>query len=173
MEITLQSIEAAAKEYASARDALSEVVESVEAEISGVKRRYMNRIKTACTAAAEKESALRNQISSSPKLFEKPRTVVLHGIRVGYRKGTGSIVFDDEATVIDLIEKRLKDQADVLIKTTKELRLKAVGVLEVSDLKRIGCQVESTDDQVVCKAVDSEVEKLVKALLKGAQEEGQ
>jgi hypothetical protein len=56
-------------------------------------------------------------------------------------------------------------QDDLLIKITKKPIAKALADLDVSDLKRIGCRVEATGDIVVIASTDSEVDKLVKALL--------
>ena len=48
--------------------------------------------------------SLRALIEESPELFEKPRSVVLHGIKLGYQKGKGGIVWDDadRSQVIDV-----------------------------------------------------------------------
>lgn len=99
-------------------------------------------------------------------MFDTPRTVVFYGIKVGLQKGKGAIEWDDDAQVVKLIEKHFPEQADVLIKTTKKPVKKALAQLTVAELKKLGIVVEETGDQVVIKSTDSEIDKLVNALLK-------
>jgi hypothetical protein len=49
----------------------------------------------------------------------------------------------------------------------------ALRALSTAELQRIGCTVSGTGDQIVAAPVDSEVDKLVDALLKGAAEDEQ
>ena len=58
-----------------------------------------------------------------------------------------------------------------MINVTETPIKKAIEQLSVSDLKKIGCLVTDAQDEVVIKATDTEVDKLVTALLKGATEE--
>ena len=90
---------------------------------------------------------------------------------MGFRKGTGGIDWSDDDQTVKLIEKHFpKTQAELLIKTTKKPIKKALADLDVADLKRIGCTVESTGDVVFIKPADSTVDKHVNALLKEAME---
>jgi hypothetical protein len=74
--------------------------------------------------------------------------------------------------VVTLIEKSFpKAQADLLIKTTKKPIKKALEDLDVGALKRIGCRVVETGDEIVIKPADSEVDKIVTALLADAIDE--
>lgn len=171
--MTIAEIEAKAKSLASARQMLSGFVTSLNEEIEDAKRRYLHHIKNAVNRAAQRHEELRDAIEASPELFESPRTVVLHGIKLGYRKGAGGIDWDDDERTADLIKKHLPKQFDVLVKTTRKPQKKALSSLDVADLKRIGCTVEGTSDVVVIKATDSEVDKIVTALLKGAVDEAQ
>ena len=169
--ITLTDIEAAATAYDVARCDLADTVRELEDQIAKIKAPYMKVIRREVAKAAEKRAALHWLIELAPGLFEKPRTQVFAGIKVGYRKGSGGIDWEDDARTVALIRKNFpKAQADLLIKTTEKPIAKALQDLDVSELKRIGCTVESTGDVVVIKPADSEVEKLVNALLKDATE---
>ena len=86
-------------------------------------------------------------------------------------KGKGKICIDDPAMAIKLIRKHFPEQADVLIKTEEKPVAKAIGQLTVPELKRIGGTVEEAGDQVVIKPTDSEVDKLISALIADATEE--
>jgi len=170
---SLSDIERLTKSYADARDDLGRQVTRLNFSIEAIKRDNLPAIKKLVNRAAEREASLRAAIEGAPGLFVQPRTVIFHGIKCGYRKGSGGIAWDDDDKVVELIEKLFKDQEqrDLLIKTTKRPIKKALQQLDVADLKKIGCTVEETGDQVFVKAVDSAVDKLVNALLKDAVEE--
>lgn len=167
----LTDIEKHAKAYADARAGLTEIVATLNGGIESLKRTHMPALKRAVARVAERHDQLKAAIDLNPQLFVRPRTVVMHGVKLGYGKGKGGISFDDAEQVVRLIKKHLPEQADVLI-NTKETPVKdALGQLAAADLKKIGCTVKNTGDQVVIKPADSEVDKLVDKLVKGATEE--
>jgi hypothetical protein len=166
---TLAEIEQHTKAFADARDVLSARVQDLEAELESIKRRRLRGIKHAVRAAQEARDRLHAAIEAAPELFVKPRTLVISGIRVGIQKGKGQIVFDDPEQVVRLIRKHLPEQADALVAVKETPVKKALSNLSVAELKRIGVTVEETGDQVVIKPTDSEVDKLVAALLKEAE----
>lgn len=92
-------------------------------------------------------------------------------MKVGYQKGKGTISFEDADSVVARIKKHLPDQADVLIKLKETPVKDALAQLSAADLKKIGVTVSEAGDQVVIKPVDSEVDKMVDALLKDVGEE--
>lgn len=158
-------IDSITKEYAAARKVLSVRVQDLEDEIAQLKRRHLPGIKKAVEVAKTYQARLAAAIEESPELFVKPRTVVFYGIKVGLEKGKGKIEIEDSDQVVKLIEKHFPDQADVLIKTSKKPVKKALAQLTVAELKKLGITVEETGDQIVIKPTDSEVDKLVSALL--------
>jgi hypothetical protein len=170
--ISLGQIERATTDFAAVRTNLKDVVTDMEQELDKIRVKYLKRIRQHVALCADKQAALSKLIELAPGLFEKPRTHTFMGIKVGLRKGSGGIDWEDDAKVVALIRKNFKkDQADLLIKTTEKPIAKALQDLDVSELKKIGCTVESTGDVVVIKPVDGEVDKLVNALLKDATEE--
>lgn len=169
--MSLDPIDAKARVYAEARDRLAASVGELNLAIDALKRQQLPVIKRHLRRAFELESELRGLVEANPHLFVKPRTVVLHGVKVGFQKGAGGITFDDPQHVCKLIEKKLPDLADVLIKNDPKPIKKALQQLSVQQLKAIGCEVEEAGDRVVVKAVDSAVDKLVTALLKSIADE--
>lgn len=168
---SLGSIEALTNKYAKARQALADAVTELNQKIEALKRQHLSHLKSLVADAADAHATLSHAVQSSPSLFEKPKTQTFAGIKVGFRKGTGGIDWDDDAKVVALIEKHFpKAQAELLIKTTKKPIAKALADLDVADLKRIGCRVESTGEVVFIKPTDSAVDKIVNALLKEATE---
>jgi hypothetical protein len=170
-EVSLGTIEGAAKGYAAERGDLAEMVRELTEEIEGLKRAALPRIKRAVGRTAERHSDLKGLLERAPWLFVKPRTVIFHGIKVGFEKGKGKIEFEDEQRVIKLIRSKLPEQAEGLIGTDEYVRKSGLKGLSVAELKAIGCTVEESGDQVVIKAADGDVDKVVNALLKEATEE--
>ncbi len=162
---SLAEIEKLTREYADARAALSEKVMVINDEMQTIARRNLAGVKTAVNKVKEKESVLSAAIEASPGLFEKPRTVIFHGIKIGLQKGKGKISIADEEKTIALIRKHFPDAADAYIKSEESLVKKAIENLSVAELKKIGCTVEESGDQVVIKATDSQVDKIVAKLL--------
>lgn len=167
---TLTDIEQQTRAYATARDVLTERVQILEAEIEASKRRRLHGIKEAVRKIKDIEAALHNSIESAPELFVKPRTIVISGIRIGMAKGKGKIEFENPEQVVRLIRRHFPDQADTLVAVKETPVKKALANLAVAELKRIGVTVEQTNDEVVIKPTDSQVDKLVSALLKEAQQ---
>lgn len=151
---------------AKARATVAERVTALQAEIATAKARKLPGIKLAVAAAKEAESKLEAAILAAPaNLFAEPRTIVVHGMRVGFAKGRGKIEWADEQSVVAKIEELFPKQAKVLIKTVKSVRKKALGALKADELKRLGCVVREAGDHVYIEPVADQVEKLVSRLL--------
>jgi hypothetical protein len=165
--MNIEDIERLTKEFADARDRLASTVGGLEEKRESLERQYLPAIKVQVRKAKERQAELREAIEESSDLFRRPRAVIMHGIRVGYEKGKGKIGWEDTEQVVRLIEKHFPEQAEVLIQTKKKPLKKALSTLSVAELKRIGVTVEDTGDVVVIRPVDSEVDKIVAALLKG------
>lgn len=170
-EVTMQQIELAAKAYADTRGALAAVVAALQDEIDQVKKKYLRSIRDKVAKAAERHAELRELIDEGSALFEKPRTRVLHGVKVGYGKGKGKVTFADGDKVCSLIRKHLEDQVDLLIITSEKPNKEALAMLDGAVLKKLGVEVTGTGDAIVIKDAAGEVDKLVEALLEGATEE--
>lgn len=163
---TLAEIEKLTKEYAEWREQLSDAVRSLEEEIGAARRKHITLIKRKVEAVAERQAVLKAAIEESKDLFKKPRTVIIHGIKVGLQKSKGEMKWIDAQQVIRLIRKHFPDQAETLIKTTETPVKAALLQISAADLKRIGVTVEDDGDVVVIKSTDSEIDKFVEALLK-------
>lgn len=167
---TLSDIEPAARAYADARVKMAAIVTELNAGIDALRREHMPALKRAIARAAERHDQLKQIIEAHPALFERPRTVIYHGIKLGYAKGKGGISFDDPAQVVKLIARHFPGQAEVLITTVQRPAKEALAQLSAADLKKLGCSVSDAGDAVVIRPADSEVDKLVDALIKGATE---
>lgn len=167
----LTDIERQAKKYADAREHLAGIVAGMNEGIETIKRDNMKRLKKAVAEAAEQHEALKALIEATPAAFIKPRSVVLHGIKLGYQKGKGKIEWADADQVVRLIKKHFPEQADVLIATSERPAKEALAQLTAAELKKVGISVTDGGDAVFIKPADSAVDKMVDALLKDATAE--
>lgn len=168
---TMNEIEARAAASAKARDKLRDLCAALDDGIKALQKDHLPGIRRAVARASEAEAELKALIGSVPELFQKPKTVTLHGLRLGYMKGKGGIAWDDGDAVVAAILKHLPDQAEDLIRWTGKPLKEALNQLDVAMLKKISCRVVDTGEQVFIKAVDGAVDKMVEALLKDAAEE--
>lgn len=171
MSNELDPIDKAAKALRQARDKLTERATFLHDQIEAAKRASMRGLRNSVGEVAEAQAALVAAIEGAPDLFIRPKSIVLHGVKLGYQKGKGKIDWEDDAQVVKLIRKHLPENFDVLVKTTEEPVRGALANLTVAELKKIGITVEGTGDVVFARDTTATVDKLVKAFLKGADEE--
>ena len=167
----MDQIERLAMAYATKRDALREKVDEAQAELDAVKRKHRVVLRRRVDAAVNAKAELQAAVESSAPLFVKPRTRLLSGIKVGWRKRPGRIEIEDEAVTIEAIRRKLgEDAAERLIQVRERLNRRGLRDLPARELMRIGAvAVEDTDEPVVIPA-DSEIDKLVDALMDGAEQ---
>jgi hypothetical protein len=163
---TLGEIELLTKDYSDSYSKLSDKVQELNDEIEASKRRHMRYIKTFAEEALERKSKLSNAIEESKDLFTQPKSIVIHGMKVGLQKGKGKITIPDEEKTILLIKKVLPEQADILIKTEEKLVKPALNNLTAGDLKKVGLNLVESTDEVMIKPTGSDIDKIVNALLK-------
>jgi len=167
---SLGEIERLTKGFAEGRNELSARVRALEEEIQAVKKRHISGIKKVVALVMERQHALKAALEESRDLFVKPKTKILHGIKIGFQKAKGRISWTDDEQVVKLIKKHFPDQQDILIKTVEKPVKDALQQLTAAELKKLGVTVEETGDQVFIKSTDSEVDKFVDALLKDDEE---
>ena len=169
--MSLDYIENLTKEHAADRDVVAERVQLLHAEMGAVKKRRLAGIKSAVSKARDSKLRLASAIEHEKRAFDKPRTRVFHGIKVGLQKAKGKLQFLDATKVVELIKKHFADQVDVLIKKTEKPRKAALTRLPATDLKKLGCSIADTGDEVVIEPINTEIDELVEALLKDGSEE--
>ena len=169
--MSLQIIEYTIRQFADARRDLSARLQALNDEIAKAKRKAFPGLRQAVDVAAVLQRTLRDIITENAGLFEKPRTQIFHGVKVGYRKMKGEITWEDNEQVVKLIRKHCPERFDSLVKTVETPLKDALAQLPAADLKKLGVTVENDSDEVFIKCTDSEIDKAVNALLKDAVEE--
>jgi hypothetical protein len=170
--MTLPEIDVLTRDYAAARSDLSELVADLNFEVEAAKRRRLVRLRNLVGIAAEKQNTLTAALEESKHLFERPRTLVLHGIKVGWAKAKGGLEIDDPERTVELILMHYsRADAEALLHITRRPDKDAIAKLSVGELRKLAVEVTEDGDRVVIKPTDSEVDKIVTALLKDATEE--
>jgi len=164
--MSLEHIQQLTEAYADHYRFLNGLIRKMQEVIDDHKRSHMPAIINTVEKATEAKMALYEAIKQHPELFNKPKTQTFSGIKVGITKQKGKVTFDDEAKVIDRIEKKLpEDQAELLIRVSKNVQKQAVYDLLAADLKRLGISISDDENSVVIKPTDGDIDKIVSALL--------
>jgi hypothetical protein len=164
-DMNLTDIEKLTKDYSDERTRLADRIRYLEDEINTLKRKRLPGIKNAVQNVVEKQEDLKSALEDSRPLFVRPKTVVFHGVKVGFQKSKGKLSWNDDAQGLKLIRKHFPDQEDILIKKTERPSKDALLNLSAENLKKIGVTISDTGDVVVIKSTDSEIDKFVEALL--------
>jgi len=168
----LQTINALAAILAAKRAKLAAIQTDMDEAARAVTRAHRVALRDAFNVLAEAQKALFNEVSAHPELFEKPRTITLHGYKIGYQKGKGKIVIADEPRTVALIKKYFEAAvADTLIKVNETVVKNALGNLTATDMKRLGIDITEAADEVVLKPVDGALDKLLERQLEEATRE--
>lgn len=170
MSHTLEVIEQKALLLSMARSRLGDLVQQLNAELEVLKGEQMPAIRVAIAQALVAWKTLDVGIQASPDLFVRPRTVAAHGITFGLAKSKGSLEIPDPDKTVALIRRHFPEQAAVLIQTKEMPVKKALEQMTAAELKRLSVQVGEGQGQVVIRPAASDVDKLVRALVRSEAE---
>lgn len=169
---TLKQIDDLAAAYSANLEALAGVRGALEDERRALLKKHRARLVKLAENAKSVRADLAAALAASPDLFVKPRTVILHGLKLGFQKSKGRIEWDSEAAVIARIKKILpEDQAELLIRVKESVHKPGVYDLIASDLKRLGIRIEGDGDEVLIKGALSDLDKWLEAILADEPEE--
>ena len=164
----LNQFDRAARAYSEARAAADDIVAPLNAALDALKRDHVPALRLAIGRATECLDVPKRLIAEHPEIFVKPKTQVLHGLRIGFMKERDVVVVHNEDATIEMIEAALPDKAAVLIGTEKALRKTALATLTDDELVMIGAARKPGDDVPFIAPVDSEVEKFVSKMVGAA-----
>lgn len=161
----MDEIEQRAKMLASARAELGERVGRIREEQESIKRKLLTGVRNALARSRDAYDALHEAVEGAPALFEKPKTRTLHGVRVGFMKQRGKLLWEDDRTLVDALRKVLGDEAESYIRTTEKPIAARLQDLPARDLRRLGVTVTDDTDVVVIKTADDALDKFIDALI--------
>lgn len=169
----LKTIERAARTYAEARAGLSEALTALKVELDGVHRDRLPTIRELLAEAQSKRSELAVLLGKARALFEKPKTRVMAGIKLGFQKQRGRVeIADEEKTVARIRALLPADQAELLVRVRENVHKPAVYDLTAADLKRLGIAVTDDIEVMVLKPSDDALDRLLAELLPDTEETG-
>lgn len=173
MTVTITEIRAAAQRLADAHRESVSRAKAVEGAISAAIPPIYEQHRAGLDTAAEEEAAakadLQRLVDAAPQLFSKPRSIAVDGVKCGYRKGEDTLDWDDEAAVITRLRALdLLALNPVLVRTEESINVAALAELDGNELRRAGVRRIPGVDQSFISFTDSDVEKMVKAILADA-----
>ena len=168
---SLADIERLAAAYARALADVERRKGELETEIAALKRRHKRGLDSLMNLARATRAELKAAVEAAPELFRRPKTRVLHDIRVGWVKGKGKLCFANPAAVVAAIRRLFPDRAPALVKVTEAPVRAALARLPAADLKRLGISVEDTAEAPVAEATKSDIEKWINARMAGPDED--
>lgn len=160
----LAEIDTHASWFADESGKLETMVDDLQADLEKVKSKHLNALKRQAGVVARANATLISAVEANPGLFEKPRTLVLHGIKVGLGNSKGRVEWDDDETVVRLVRKFFADDADLLLQETVTPKKDALRTLPAGDLAKLGCRIVGAGDQVIVRREAGDVEKLIERL---------
>ena len=163
--LTLNQIEPLCASYDLECVKLEDMIGGLEADLEAVKQKHLAALKRQARVVANREAELHSAVEVSAGLFTKPRTHIMHGTKVGMASSIGSVVFEDEAQVVKLVEKHFKNRFDELVKTEHTPRKDSLRQLTMAELAKLGCAVDGAGEVVIVKRVAGDVEKLINKLI--------
>ena len=165
LQTPLEQIEEAARFYADARGKLQAEVDRLNLAIKAVQAQHRSQLIALLDQAANARTGLESLLKEHPAQFEKPKTRQMHGIKCGFRKLPGRIEYaDNEAKVIERIREQLRGKAKHLIQVKESLRKEQLAELSAAELASIGASLIDCGDEVVIKAIDTDLDRLIKSL---------
>ena len=162
----MEQIERDTRLYADAKRELNRIMAEVMTETEALKKKYTGQIRRALARVTERHEDLYREIAENKDLFVKPRTQTFDGINVGLKKGKGRLEIADEDKAIAIIEDDFPKLAKLLVKTEKSLLKDLVKKQDPEFLAAIGGAIVGQEDYVVIEDVDTQIEKVLTALLK-------
>lgn len=168
----MTTIEQQTHAYAEARATLKGRVQALQMQIDRLRNEHINGIRAAVRQCADTHGSLKASLDEAAHLFEKPKTRTFAGVKVGFVKQRGKVEIADEEKTVKRIRALLpEEQAELLIRVRESVHKPAVYDLTAGDLKRLGIAITDDEEVLVIKPVDTEVDKLVDALLAGIEDE--
>jgi hypothetical protein len=170
--ITFAEIEVACEDHRRDRDALAAQLQALEESVAALRNAALPGLRRQLTATADSRSRLATLVERAPALFAKPKTRVVHGIKVGFVKTRDALKYPEDEALVAAIRAKLPAQAETLIRVVETPVKDGLKVLDDVTLRGLGVLVKRGSDEVVVAPVDGELDKLVDQLLGKLDQDG-
>lgn len=165
-EVTFATLETSSRDYDQEAVRIEEMVAALETDLEAVKQKHLPGLKRQAAGVARREAELASLIESAPGLFIKPRTVTLHGVKIGYTVSNGKLMWDcEDATLLARIRQEFGRSAGQYIHTKETPNKDTLKDVEAATMKKLGLRIDGAGDIVILKRVAGDVEKLIDKLI--------
>lgn len=162
---TLQDIEKSCTKLSKARTALALKLANLNAEVDGVRQKHIAGIRSGMERVEQLTAETRALVEGAPNLFEKPKSTVLAGIKVGFQQGKERVEIPDVERTLARIEQLLPDSVGDYVQVERSPIRAALKQLPAAMLKRLHVTVVPGTDDPFVKPQDTDVEKLYQRLV--------
>lgn len=176
----LTKIDSRAARYSSARSKLSRRYAAFLDKLQKLQAKHLPKIKAALDEAANVQSQLETAIAAAPELFTEPRTLTLHGIRLGFMDGQASVKLPrgkaDMDAIVSAIRERFTPEEIATLKLiervsvdapNKDALLAIYGAEPTSKRAQTltGVEYTAAGDRVFIKPADHALDRVITKLL--------
>ena len=169
MSDALEEVEKLADSYAEARGRMADLVAAIRAEQREVLLAHIEELRRLASETSTKRDVLDDALGEHKALFsggkDSPRTRSIRGVKIGWRKKPGKLVWASAVEVVARIRQHLPRQAPALIQVTEAPVRAALKHLPVADLARIGVTLEADVDEVVIAPAKDDLDQIVAAFM--------
>lgn len=162
----LKELDSLANKYAHAHEELFLLLREYKKSVDAIHSAYFPQLRKAADVVKVAEAKLKLGVEDSRDLFVDPRSMMLWGVKFGFRKQKGKIVWDDPDEVVERLRKQFAADAEQYIRTTFRPDSAALNRLPVGDLRKLGVRVVEDTDAVFVTPARTHVDKEVEALLR-------
>lgn len=167
----IQQLERRVQDYADTLAEYNTLTAQVRDEIKQVTARHLAAIRRLFNGLQDQQADICAEIKAHPEWFQRPKTRVIHGIKLGLRKRKGRLVIRAAARTVQRIKELYEDDIGVLIKTTETPLKSGLEKLSARELKRLGVEVTDDSDDVVFVSTIDEIDNLIDFLIAEAGHE--
>jgi len=162
----LEIITELARKYKLAYEALHSETQSLIDELTLVKEEHFSKIYRQLKQVQKIKRQLITALDDNHQLFVKPKSLVLHEVRLGFKVSKEDYVFDDEVAVIEAIKDQFPPNAvQALVGSREYLRKSALADLTSEDLQAIGVEKVEASDEAFVRPEKTLDEKFINSLL--------
>lgn len=166
-ETALACIQDLAELLAESDAALAAAVAACDAETRAVMKRHLDTIQLRAEAVAEAKRELLAEIDINRSLFDRPKSRVLSGVKLGLRKDADTLDLGgkDEA-LIARIRNQMPNLVPTLIREKSELVKNAIKALSSKDLQKLGVRYVVGADRPFAAMDKSNAEEMAEAIVR-------
>ena len=166
-----EALEALCGLYRDARADVAERVRLLRARQRKYTRRLIPGLRARVSAQALAGKEIREHLLAHRERFRRPRTRVLAGIRVGWRKRPGRLVIPDPVRTVELIREKLsEDRQKALLVVTTRIAKPALRTLSAAEMASVGVSLVAVADEPVITVPGDGLDRTVSALLADHEE---